>query len=143
MKKTLLILLLIPFLGIAQNQFSFGFSGTTAAMLAAGWQVTNQSTPVYAGAPTWSIASYTAPTATTPFGGLTPNGQDGTLNSFALINFTSTGTSATAGSGDISNWLITPVITVMNGDVVTFYTRIGKNTTPADPNASFKDRLQF
>lgn len=45
MKKTLLTFLLIPFFGISQNQFSFGFDGTTAAMLSAGWQSTNQSSP--------------------------------------------------------------------------------------------------
>ncbi|WP_338376804.1 choice-of-anchor J domain-containing protein [uncultured Flavobacterium sp.] len=141
--KKILLLLLFPIIGFSQNQFAFGFDGTTAAMISAGWQVTNQSSPVYATAPTWSIADYTAPTATTPFGGLTPNGQAGGLNSFALINYTSTGTSSTAGSGTISNWLITPVVNVQNGDVVTFYTRIGKNTTTADPNASFADRLQL
>ena len=112
-------------------------------MITAGWQVTNQSSPVYTGAPTWTIASYAAPDATTPFGGTMPVGQAGGLNSFALINYTSTGTSSAAGSGTISNWLITPVINVQNGDVVTFYTRIGKNTTTADPNASFADRLQL
>lgn len=143
MKKTLLLFLLIPFFGYSQNQFSFGFDGTTAAMISAGWQVTNQSSPVYTGAPTWTIANYTAPSSTTPFGGTNPVGQLGGLNSFALINYTSTGTSSTAGSGTISNWLITPVVNVQNGDIVTFYTRIGKNTTTADPNASFADRLQL
>lgn len=143
MKKFLLSLMLIPFFGIAQNQFSFGFDGTTEAMTSAGWQFTNQSSPVYTGAPTWTISDYTAPTAATPFGGTNPVGQAGGLNSFALVNYTSTGTSSTAGSGTISNWLITPVITVQNGDIVTFYTRIGKNTTTEDPNASFADRLQL
>lgn len=146
MKKTLLLLLL-PILGFSQNQFSFGFDGTTAAMLASGWQSTNQSSPVYTGAPTWSNSSYTLPLTGAIFGSpdtaTLPVGQAGGNNSFALVNYVSTGTSSTTGSGTISNWLITPVISVQNGDIVTFYTRIGKNTTTAAPNASFADRLQL
>jgi hypothetical protein len=134
MKKTLL-LFLMPIFGMSQNQFAFGFDGTTAAMITAGWQSTNQSSP--AGASTWIIPS-DVPTAASPFGGLTRAGQAGGTNSFVLVNFNST-----TGAGTISNWLISPVINVQNGDIVTFYTRIGKNTTGADPNASFADRLQF
>src|SRR3990167_2336668 len=114
MKKTLLLLVL-PFLGISQNQFSFGFDGTTAAMISAGWQQTNQSSP--AGASTWSNASFTLPLTAAIFGSgnttTLPMGQAGGNNSFALVNFNST-----TGAGTISNWLITPDITVQNGDIV-------------------------
>ncbi|MFY7739140.1 MAG: choice-of-anchor J domain-containing protein [Flavobacterium sp.] len=132
MKKLLLLLCFAPFLGQSQVVYSFGFDGTTAAMLTAGWEVTNQSSPVYTGAPTWSIPA-TAPTTT--FAG---GGQAGGGTSFALINYTSTGTSSTAGTGTISNWLISPAVDVQNGDVVSFYTRIGRNAA-----ALYADRLQL
>ena len=137
------------------NVYSFGFDGTTATMEAAGWMRTNQSTP--ATGTMWTIASYVPvvvnvtpgnPNDTevnpnpftdtpTPNGSTSPapNGQAGGPNSFALVNFTST-----TGAGTISNWLITPVITVENGDVVSFYTRIGKNNAT---QASYADNLQF
>lgn len=135
MKKTLLTFLLIPFFGISQNQFSFGFDGTTAAMLSAGWQSTNQSSPTTTS--TWTIAAYTTPLTNPLFGSgnttTVPVGQAGGNNSFALVNYTST-----SGVGTISNWLITPSITVQNGDVVTFYTRKG-----TDGTTDFPDRLEL
>jgi len=135
MKKTLLSLLLVPFFGISQNQFSFGFDGTTAAMLSAGWQSTNQSSP--AGASTWSNASFTIPLTGPIFGSgnttTLPVGQAGGNNSFALVNFNST-----TGTGTISNWLITPDITVQNGDIVTFYSRKG-----TDGTTDYPDRLEL
>lgn len=134
MKKTLLLLVL-PFLGISQNQFSFGFDGTTAAMISAGWQQTNQSSP--AGASTWSNASFTLPLTAAIFGSgnttTLPMGQAGGNNSFALVNFNST-----TGAGTISNWLITPDITVQNGDIVTFYSRKG-----TDGTTDYPDRLEL
>ena len=135
MKKLLLSLSFVLALGsvYGQNQFAFGFEGTTADLATAGWVTTNQSTP--ATATLWSIPT-TAPTTT--FAG---GAQGGSATSFALVNFTSVGvltaTGAT-GSGPISNWLITPVITVQNGDVVSFYTRIGRNGV-----ALYADRLQL
>ncbi len=135
MKKLLLSFSMILALGSAQAQniFNFGFEGTTANMYStAGWVGTNQSTPVYTGAPVWGIPA-TAPTTT--FAG---GAQAGTATSFALINYTSTGTSSTAGSGTISNWLISPIIVVENGDVVSFYTRIGRNAA-----AAFADNLEL
>ncbi len=136
MKKLLFLFLLFPLIGISQNQYSFGFEGTTAAMISSGWQVTNQSSPVYTGAPTWSIPA-SAPTTT--FAG---GAQAGTTTSFSLINYTSTGTSSTAGSGTISNWLISPIVNVQNGDVVTFYTRLGRNVA-AGGSAAYADNLEL
>lgn len=137
MKKFLLSFSLVLALSTAQAQniFNFGFEGTTANMYATGWTGTNKSTPVYVGAPLWSIPT-TAPTTT--FAG---GAQSGLPISFALVNYTSTGTSATAGSGTISNWLISPVITVENGDVISFYTRIGRNSTTG--LASYADNLEL
>lgn len=133
--KKILLLLLMPFLGVSQNQFSFGFDGTTAAMLSAGWQSTNQSSPV--GASTWQNATFTTPLANAIFGSgnttTVPVGQAGGNNSFALVNFNST-----TGAGTISNWLITPDITVQNGDIVTFYSRKG-----TDGTQDYPDRLEL
>lgn len=154
MKKLLLSLSLVFVFATAQSQnlYNYGFSGVSADLDTAGWIRTNQSTSADA-ARLWSIAGYTAAAATAtfqnPFNAApvavgaqspVPNGQAGGGNSFALVNFACT-TSTAATGATISNWLISPTITVNNGDVITFYTRIGKNTTAN--NASFADRLQL
>lgn len=138
----------------AQNVFNYGFSTTTADMLSAGWVQLNLS-----GSPSttalWSVANYSvvASVSTTtpanPFmnadysaAGSTcpiPLDQTGANNSFALVNYASTTTTSATGK-TISNWLISPVINVQNGDVVTFYTRIGKYS--ATNTASYADNLQ-
>ena len=152
--KKILLSLLVAFGGFAVNAqttvYSYGFDGTTADLTTAGWLRTNQSSPTTT--TLWTVASYTpvvvgsgTPPATplpftdvmTPAGQTSnpPSGQAGGVNSFALVNFTST-----SGVGTISNWLITPTITVENGDVVSFYTRIGKNSATT---ASFADNLEL
>ncbi len=151
MKKTLLFLFLVSTSGIAnaQNVFNFGFSGTTTEMETAGWVRTNQSSP--STTTLWTVASYTPVTvnlaATPPVQGNpfndreyatgevspVPNGQAGGGNSFALVNFTST-----TGAGNISNWLISPVVTVENGDVVSFWSRKGTSGT-----TDYADRLEL
>ncbi|OJX50900.1 MAG: hypothetical protein BGO88_06790 [Flavobacterium sp. 38-13] len=151
MKKTLLISFLVSVSGIAnaQNIYNFGFSGTTTEMETAGWVRTNQSSP--STTTLWSVASYTPVTVNTtvtppvqgnPFNDReyatgevspVPNGQAGGANSFALVNFTST-----TGAGNISNWLISPVVTVENGDVVSFWSRKGTSG-----NLDFADRLEL
>jgi hypothetical protein len=115
----------------SQNQFAFGFDGTTAAMYASGWEETNLSNPV--GGSVWTIPA-AAPTTT--FAG---GGQAGGATSFALVNFNSI---AAASAGTISNWLISPSIDVQNGDIVTFYTRLGRNVA-AGGEASFPDNLEL
>nr|MCU0351820.1 T9SS type A sorting domain-containing protein [Flavobacterium sp.] len=47
--------------------------------------------------------------------------------------------STTGGSGTISNWLITPVLNLQNGDVITFYTRKGGDGT----GTIYADRLEL
>lgn len=137
MKKLLLSLsfLTIGFVQGQTNVFSFGFDGITDDMLSAGWQETNQSNPL--GTSTWTIASFTTPLTGAIFGSgnttTVPVGQAGGDNSFALVNFNST-----TGTGTISNWLITPEITVENGDVVTFYSRKG-----TDGTTDYPDRLEL
>jgi hypothetical protein len=157
MKKTLLSLfLLASSIANSQNVYNFGFGGATADLATAGWERTNQSTlPTSTAQPTptlWTIASFTpvvvntAGTNANAFGdqvytsGQTspvPNGQAGGGNSFALVNYTST-TSTSSTAGTISNWLITPVVTVQNGDIVTFYSRKGTSGT-----IDYPDRLEL
>lgn len=135
MKRILLSLLMIPFIGVAQNQFSYGFDATPTAMTTAGWVFSNQSSPL--GASVWSKSTYTVPLSNPVFGSgnttTVPVGQAGGANSFMLVNFNST-----TGAGTISNWLITPDITVQNGDIVTFYARKG-----TDGTQDYPDRLEL
>ncbi|MSP84809.1 MAG: hypothetical protein EXR18_03150, partial [Flavobacteriaceae bacterium] len=152
MKKPLLLLLLF-FVSLlnAQNVFNYGFTTTTATMTTTdGWSRVNQSILPSTTA-LWSVASYTSVTVSstvnaTPFQNQVyavgavcpiPNGQDGTPNSFALVNFASTTSTASSGA-TISNWLMTPSINVQNGDVVTFWTRKG-TSGPTD----YADHLEL
>ncbi|WP_339887662.1 choice-of-anchor J domain-containing protein [uncultured Flavobacterium sp.] len=120
MKKTLLLCaLLVSAFSNAQNLITEGFD-TYANLATAGWLATNQSSPL--GASTWAQGGGTA---------FATGGQAGGATSFALCNFNST-----TGAGTISNWLITPVLNLQNGDVVTFYSRTGGTSSP------FPDRLE-
>ncbi len=153
MKKLLLSLLLIPALGFSQNVYNYMFTGVTADLATNGWTRTNQSTSPSA-TTLWTIANYapvvvSTATPATPFQtqvyttGQTcpaPLGQDGVANGFALVNYTST-TSTAASGATISNWLISPIVIVKDGDIVSFYTRIGKYS--ATNMASFADNLQL
>lgn len=121
MKKLLLPALFAATLLNAQTTlFSEGFT-TFSALAGQGWVSTNQSSPV--GASTWAQGGGTA---------FSTGGQAGGTTSFTLCNFNST-----TGAGTISNWLITPVISVQNGDVFSFYTRTGGTSN------TFPDRLEF
>jgi hypothetical protein len=137
MKKTLLCaaVALTSVFSFGQNLYSYGFDPTINDLGSDGWILQNSSTN--ASATTWVLANYIEGDDN-PFGGAEPVGQDGALNSFALVNYSSTN-----GTGTISNWLISPtVMGVQNGDVVTFYTRSGED--PADGmTVAYPDRLQL
>jgi hypothetical protein len=137
MKKLLLALTLFS-VSLAQAQvYSYGFP-STGNFTTDGWVRLNLSSPTYTGAPLWEISNFTPPTANSIFGSTSPQGQAGGLNSFALVNYTSTGTSTTTGSGTISNWLISPSITIENGDIVSFWSRKG-----TDGATDYPDRLEL
>ena len=109
-------------LGNAAQAQSFlqGFNG---ASLPANWTAINRSdSPGTA----WS----TATAITDPEGNPVAEPHEGAA--FAVTNFTST--SATVGT--ISNWLITPTLSLRNGDTFSFFTR----TTPG---SAFPDRLEL
>lgn len=121
MKKTLLILSMLSSATVfSQVIFSEGFD-TFTSLAGAGWTSTNQSSPV--GASTWAQGGGSA---------FSTGGQAGGTTSFTLCNFNST-----TGAGTISNWLMTPPITVKNGDVISFYSRKGGTAN------TYPDRLEF
>ncbi len=108
--------------------YEYGFD----TAFSADWIMTNQSTAPPTTPVLWSKASYTAASAAIfGSGGGIPNGHAGGGNSFAIVNYTSTNT------GTISNWLITPVVNVQDGDVVSIYTRKG-----TDGTTDYPDRLE-
>lgn len=123
MKKTLLLCAFLTVtLSEAQNIIAEGFD-TFANLAPAGWLSTNQSSPV--GASAWAQGGGTA---------FTGGGQAGGATSFTLCNYNST-----TGTGTISNWLITPVLNLQNGDVITFYARKGGTGT----GTIYPDRLEM
>lgn len=138
MKKILLSSLAMFSLAInAQtNVYSYTFDEDFPAT----WIKTNQSTSPST-TTLWSKADYSEDDTATNgiFGsgiGGVPVGQAGGENSFALVNYTSTTSTGTAAT--ISNWLLSPVVNVKNGDVVSFYTRKG-----TDGATDYPDRLEL
>jgi hypothetical protein len=94
--------------------------------LPAGWVTNNQSTRANTGNP-WSVA----PAITD--GGIDILVAPHSGSGMAIANYTSVG----SGTGTISNWLLTPLISGMkNGDVFSFFT----TTTP---DSDYPDRLEF
>ena len=64
--------------------------------------------------------------------------QAGPPTSFAVVDYSSTLVDTQTG-GTISNWLITPLRTFNNGDVIRFYTQ----KPPPDAGSDFPDRMQL
>lgn len=89
--------------------------GFNAVGMPAGWAQKNNSTPVGTN-PDWAQGSTTVFTS-----------QNGAPESFFASNFNSV-----AGDNTISNWLFTPVVTLKNGDVFSFYTRTVDEVLYAD-----------
>ncbi len=92
-----------------------------AGLTANGWVITNASTPV--GATNWFQGN------AAPF----PS-QAGAPGAYAAANYLST----SPAGGDISTWLITPVIDILNGVTLSFWTR-----TDEDIDLLFSDRLNI
>lgn len=119
MKQYLLSIILLLSFGIVQAQTlfteNFDVFPTT-------WTKTNQSQPI--GTSNWQQGNVSA------FG----TGFNGGATSYASVNYNSV---AAGMAGTISNWLISPSISLKNGDVVKFYTRAGSNFS------SIPDRLEL
>ncbi|HEV7780344.1 MAG TPA: choice-of-anchor J domain-containing protein, partial [Chitinophagaceae bacterium] len=90
-------------------------------MLPAGWNVQNLSQPL--GTTSWFQGNPTVFPA-----------QSGPPNSYAGANF-----EATTTVGTISSWLITPQLSIKNGDVLTFWSRANDGTSQGGP---FADRME-
>ncbi|MFN0165686.1 MAG: choice-of-anchor J domain-containing protein [Bryobacteraceae bacterium] len=92
-----------------------GFDDITT-LAGAGWVQANNSAPI--GTTGW----FQGDTGTFP-------SHSGAANSYIAANFLN----ADLAGGNISNWLITPVVTLADGDTISFYTR---------SNGVFEDRLE-
>jgi PEP-CTERM motif len=90
-----------------------GFDDVTALP---GWSMTNNSSP--AGVTGWFQGN----------DGIFP-AQSGNADSYIAANFLNAGSPV----GNISNWLLTPMLSIMNGDMLSFYAR---------STAFFPDRLE-
>ena len=109
-------------LGNAAQAQSF-FQGFNDASLPAGWVNINRSTnPANGWSTTTAITDEDGNPVVTPHEGAR----------FAVVNFTS----IASGSGTISNWLITPTLSLVNGSTFSFF------TTTA-PGSAFPDRLEL
>ncbi len=112
MKKNLLSVLLLVVIGVckAQNLITENFD-----VFPATWIKVNTSVP--AGANQWGQASTNQ---ITYFGGGTGAYNGTAATSYAFANFNST-----TGNNTISNWLITPIVSLIDGDVISFYSSKG------------------
>lgn len=106
MKRLLLALSLTLAFASAEAQYifieNFDVFPTT-------WTTTNQSEPT--GPSLWRQGTGTQ---------FSPGGFNGDATSFTLVN-----SASCVGSGTISNWLITPVIGLQDGDIIRFWSRVG------------------
>jgi hypothetical protein len=112
------IVLLAASVPAAAQSFSQGFDDITT-LVPAGWVMTNHSNPV--GTTTWFQGNATIFPA-----------QTGATNSYIGANYNSTGS-----VGTINTWLLTPPVTFVNGDTLTFYSRI-----PTVTASEYPDRLE-
>jgi hypothetical protein len=103
--------------GQMRSSFSEGFDDITT-LPGAGWALINNSAPV--GTTSWFQASATAPFPA----------YSGDPTSYIGANYNNT-----AGTGTISNWLLTPETALANGNTISFWTRV-----PAA--SSWPDRLE-
>jgi hypothetical protein len=83
---------------------------TVSSALNRGWKLMNASEPKGSGI--WQQAGSIIPW-------FSPYSSNGTYAGFIGADYTST----SADAGIISNWLISPVVTMQNGDKIIFYTR--------------------
>ncbi len=110
MKKTLLFISFVLLSGTLQSQ---NLLTENFDVFPVTWTSTNQSVPV--GTSNWVQGSGSS---------FNPGGFNGGATSFTLVNYNSV---AAGMAGTISNWLITPVVTLKDGDVIKFYSREGGN----------------
>lgn len=101
-KITLIVFVLGNIISNAQIIFTENFDDFNS-LVANGWTIQNSSQPL--GTTTWGTTTLFPP-------------YNGNAGSFAAADFQSAQT-----WGTISNWLISPVVSLKNGDVISFYSR--------------------
>jgi hypothetical protein len=120
--KHLLVAMILYFGGsyyaLQAQSFSENFDDITL-LPGEGWALVNASSPV--GSTDWFQGNNTV-----------FNAYNGATTAYIGANFNNA-----AGTGTISNWLMSPVRTFNNGDVISFYTRTNVNPS------SFPDRLRL
>jgi len=107
MKKKIInlgVILSIGFSALGQA-FTENFDNITT-LFTTGWNQQNLSTPIGTN-PTWTQGDAAVFAA-----------YNGATNAYISTNYNNV-----AGAGTISNWLLTPQLTLNNGDVISFYTR--------------------
>ncbi|NHM07586.1 T9SS type A sorting domain-containing protein [Flavobacterium sp. CYK-4] len=116
MKNIILPLLILTSVAINGQILSENFDNINL-LQSQGWTTVNASEPIGTGS--W-------------FAGQTPYfvAYNGANTSYIAVDFRSTGS-----IGTISNWLITPTVTLKNGDIISFYSR--------DHHDDFADRLEL
>lgn len=113
---------------VPDQSFSEEFDSATAA-LGRGWKFINNSYP--AGSNVWQNGGSAAPI-------FEPFSQHGTFVGFLGATYEST----SDPTGVISNWLISPAITMQNGDKIVFYTRSQLSFLSATDSTDWANRLQ-
>jgi len=126
----LTIVLVLAAVPAAAQSFSEGFDDVTT-LAPAGWAYDNNSTTT--GTTGWP------PLVDKPQarGGGEYQGVDTVFpaHSGATTSYNADNYSATTGAGTISDWLLTPAVTMMNGDTLSFWTRTATGSI-------YPDRLQ-
>ena len=116
-KKILLFFVLLFPIFLYSQSFVEGFADVPS-LFTSGWVETNNSSPLGPGNWRQDNGNFTAPF--------------GATNSSIVVGYTSI---ALGQSGDISNWLMTPTISMTPGDSVIFY-------TISYQNSAYPDRLE-
>src|SRR4030095_8214 len=111
---------------------------TTTAAYDRGWRYLNMSDPKGTGL--WLQAMFNNPNVTglptpIPFPAYSSHG---TYVGFIGADFTST----SAAAGVISNWIVSPVVSMQNGDKIIFYTRTVLYDVGTGDSTDFVNRLQ-
>lgn len=123
--------------GVSDQSFVEEFD-TTASAFARGWRPINTSVPK--GQSVWVQGMFNNTTITgmpypIPF---SPHSSKGSYAGFIGADYLST----SAAAGVISNWLISPVINMQNGDKIVFYTRTALYALSATDSTDYANRLQ-
>lgn len=102
---------------------------TLSSALTRGWKLSNTSDPK--GSNVWQQGGDVVPW-------FSPFSSNSSNAGFVGADYTST----SAAAGDISNWLISPLVTMQNGDKIVFYTRALQYDDGAGDSTDYGNRLQ-